>query len=148
MSSTAPAYSADLGDTATDAYPVLREQFMTAYAFARQVSQQVARMTSAEDDIPFGDGTLFMLTPDGLSGFYITPDDMLGGLFSLARGRGDQLVATAVRYGATHLDCFDGYLPTLYGRHGFTETARERNWTSGAPDVVYMSLANAQRVAA
>ena len=48
------------------------------------------------------------------------------------------------------LDCFDGYLTGLYGKNGFKETHREKNWTAGEPDIVHMSfdrllLSNTQR---
>lgn len=69
----------------------------------------------------------------------MTSEGVLIGVFSLVRGRGDALVAGAVAHGARHLDCFDGYLPTLYARHGFAESHRESNWTPGGPDVVYMT---------
>jgi hypothetical protein len=55
------------------------------------------------------------------------------------RGRGDALVSDAIARGAKHLNCFDGYLPTLYARHGFVEVRREPNWTEGGPDIVYMA---------
>lgn len=54
-------------------------------------------------------------------------------------GYGSRLVSDALHNGAEVLDCFDGFLPEFYARHGFHETAREPNWTQGAPDVVYMA---------
>jgi hypothetical protein len=50
------------------------------------------------------------------------------------------LVVDAIDAGARSLDCFDGYLPTLYARHGFAETHRVANWPPDGPDVVYMRL--------
>ena len=74
-------------------------------------------------------------------------DGELCGVFSTVKGRGDAIMRDALTAGAVRLDCFDGYLPGFYARHGFRETHREENWTPGGPDVVYMSL-DAARVAA
>lgn len=79
----------------------------------------------------------YFLSSDGRSGFFIH-GSIIRGLFSLERGRGDLLVTEAIRAGGRHLECYDGYLTDLYGRHGFVETAREANWTPGKPDVVWM----------
>jgi hypothetical protein len=54
-------------------------------------------------------------------------------------GYGSRLVGDALHNGAEVLDCFDGFLPEFYARHGFVETSREPNWTPGEPDVVYMA---------
>lgn len=80
----------------------------------------------------------YYLSDDGLSGVGVQDGEMIG-VFSLVKGRGDLLISVAVENGAVHGDCFDGYLPTLYGRHGFREIRREANWTVGGPDVVYMA---------
>lgn len=82
----------------------------------------------------------FYLTEDGKSGFGIKPDGELVAVFSLVRGRGPELMRHAVYRGATRLDCFDGHLPQFYSQHGFVETSRERNWSPGGPDVVFMAL--------
>ncbi len=78
------------------------------------------------------------LAPDARSGFLISGDEIVG-LFSTARGRGDDLVTDAVAAGGRRLDCFDGYLTRLYYRHGFVITRREPNWNPPGPDVVYMT---------
>jgi len=78
-------------------------------------------------------------------GFAITPDAELVNLFA-ERGHGDELVAAAVELGAKHLNCFDGYLPVLYARHGFVAKVRvpfddryaPAGWTYGRPGVLYM----------
>lgn len=116
---------------------VSRYEFAGALTTAREASPLIAEMTSAASDLP--DGATFVLTTDQASGFYVTDEGYFGGLFSSKRGRGDELIADAIAMGATELDCFDGFLPTKYARHGFVETAREANWTPGGPDVVYMS---------
>ena len=73
-------------------------------------------------------------------GFIVKSDGELVGLFSSVKGRGPDLVLAAINSGATHLDCFDGYLVKLYGSLGFVEYDRQPNWTPGGPAVVYMAL--------
>ena len=51
--------------------------------------------------------------------------------------RGMRWVVKAVEQGARRLDCFDtgnGFLPRLYGRHGFQPVARVRWNDEYAPD--------------
>lgn len=120
------------------AYRVRRDDYMLALGIARLVSDQVADATSAPEELP-EEGVTWFLTRDANSGYGVTDNGTLIGLFSLVRGRGDSLVDQAVEAGARHLDCFDGYLPSLYARHGFRETHREDNWTPGGPAVIYMS---------
>ena len=115
-----------------------RTEYVESLTTARAKSPLVADMTSDPSELPQS-LTYYWLTTDRQSGFYVTDSGYFGGLFSLTRGRGDALVAHAVEAGACKLDCFDGYLPKLYARHGFTEYNRESNWTPGGPDVVYMS---------
>lgn len=73
-------------------------------------------------------------------GFIVKSDGELVGLFSSIKGRGPDLVLAAINSGATHLDCFDGYLVKFYGQLGFVEYDRQPNWTPGGPAVVYMAL--------
>ena len=114
------------------------EDYRTMLGRARARSAQIANATSAPDEMP--SDAVYLASSDGTRGLGIMPDGTLIGLYSTVRGSGDALVRTAVAHGAVALDCFDGYLPTLYARHGFRETRREANWTPGAPDVVYMAL--------
>jgi hypothetical protein len=86
------------------------------------------------------DGARCFLTEDGFAGYVLQSGGDLQSVFSSVRGRGDLLVRHAVANGARTLDCFDGYLPTLYARHGFREVRREANWTDGGPDVVFFRL--------
>lgn len=81
-----------------------------------------------------------LTSEDRASGYAVQPDGELVYVFSLTPGRGDFIVASAIHHGSVYLDCFDGYLPTLYGRHGFLVVDRVANWTPGLPDVVYMAL--------
>jgi hypothetical protein len=113
--------------------------FAAAYGHARRTSDIVREMTTELAELPHETTVSYHLTDDGLSGFGVTDTGELIALFSLARGRGDVLVSAATDAGATRLDCFDGYLPSLYARHGFVPVRREENWTPGGPDVVYMS---------
>lgn len=69
-------------------------------------------------------------------GGYAVVDGELLGLWGF--GIGDWLVRAAVRDGATHLDCFDGWLPQFYKHNGFRETLREPNYNRGGPSVVFM----------
>ena len=82
------------------------------------------------------------LHPDKKSGFAVKPDGDIVSLFSTQKGRGDKLAQHAKKSGGSKLDAFDGYLPKLYAKHGFKEHKREKNWTPGKPDVVYMKLHN------
>ncbi len=113
--------------------------FRVALGSARWVSDLVAGATSKPEEMP--DRATYYLSTDLESGFGVDSDGTLIGVFSLKRGRGDFLVQHAVLFGgANRLDCFDGYLPELYARHGFVETHRVANWRSGDPDVVFMRL--------
>ena len=79
-------------------------------------------------------------TADGTAGFAIAPDGDLQSVFNVGQGgRGAALVTAAIAAGAVTLDCFDGFLPAFYARHGFVIVRREANWTEGGPDVVYMA---------
>jgi hypothetical protein len=98
-----------------------------------------ASVTDYRDAAMIYDGAAY-LAADRQSGFLISGTGELAGVFSTMRGRGDSIMRDALHYGATHLDCFDGYLPTFYARHGFRETRRVPNWAPSGPDVVYMAL--------
>lgn len=114
--------------------------FELAIADARQASRTIRDATSPSDEYPRF-GADYYLTPDRLSGYGVVRGTLIG-LFSLVRGRGNALVAQAIADGATSLDCFDGFLPTFYARHGFIEVGRELNWNENGPDIVYMELAD------
>ena len=118
--------------------PVNAKVWAEAFDTAREANPQIAEATSPAIEIVTGGDATYYLTADDLSGYVVRDTGELVGLFSLVRGRGNALVTEAVADGADHLDCFDGYLPTLYARHGFREVKREANWTPGGPDVVYM----------
>lgn len=121
---------------------VLPSVFQRYFTIARGVHAQIEQATSAFED----DGTTRYYLDDsdperGFSGYAIRADGELVYVWSRpGSGLGDTLMRSALGNGAVYLDCFDGYLPTFYARHGFCEVARVQNWTPGGPDVVYMSL--------
>jgi len=96
----------------------------------------------AESTSPFeaSAGATYYLAEDWLSGYVVRADGELTNVWSVERGRGGDIVESAITNGATHLDCFDGYLTALYSRHGFQRVTSLPNWTPGDPDVVYMAL--------
>ena len=112
------------------------EVYISALTAARS-DRLVANATSAPEEMPRD--ARYFLSATGLTGYGITPEGTLIGLFSLEK-RGRVAVEEAIENGVTNLDCFDGFLPAYYSRFGFVETRRVANWTPGAPDVVFMSL--------
>ena len=120
-------------------YPAVDESvFGAAFNAARDQSAQIRKATSEFE--ARGDMTLYVLAPDAQSGYAVRPDGELVYVFSLVKGRGMRLVSSAIMDGAVYLDCFAGYLPSLYRRHGFEVCDTVPNWTSGSPDVVLMAL--------
>lgn len=117
---------------------VSRDMFKMAFEAAREASPIIRDSTSDMSGEPYLTHSTYRLSLDGRSGYVVRPDGELVFVFSLERGRGNYLVGKAILDGATRLDCFDGYLPSLYARHGFREVKREANWTDGGPDVVWM----------
>ena len=96
-----------------------------------------------------GYGARVFMSNDKQSGFAVKADGDLITVFSLAKGRGKQLVLEAVKAGATKLDCYDGHLAKLYGAAGFEVKERltwddqykPKNWDTTRfdnPDVLYM----------
>jgi hypothetical protein len=112
--------------------------YRLALAAARASDSRIAEVTTKPEDMPRT--ARYCLSADFRSGFGVSADGELIGLFSTVKGRGADLIGAAVANGADKLDCFDGFLPSLYARFGFVETAREPNWTPGGPDVVFMAL--------
>lgn len=112
---------------------VFRRVFTDVRTYNRQISDATSEFSHV-------DGTRYFLTDDLGSGFAIRPDGELVFVFSTVRGRGANIVSTAVKRGADRLDCFEGYLTELYARHGFVEYDRDDNWTPGGPDVVWMAI--------
>lgn len=114
--------------------------FRTILDHVRRLDSRIADATSTFDHV---EGTRYFLDDEemtGIVGYAIRPDGELVYVFSTVPGQGAAIVESALANGAVYLDCFEGYLPTFYGRHGFVEVSRVANWTPGEPDVVYMSL--------
>lgn len=107
------------------------EHFNAARALVPQVAEATSDFVATDDD-------MYALSLDGRSGFCVRADNELVYVFSTVRGRGDDLVAKAISWGATRLDCFEGYLVDFYVRNGFRVTDVEENWTAGGPRVVFM----------
>lgn len=116
------------------------ETFLSALGAAQNLSRTIRENTTPADDLR-GKAFDAYIATDALSGFAITPEGELLGVFSLVSGRGAELMKHAVYRGAHFLDCFDGYLTRFYASHDFVEVGRVRNWNPGGPDVVYMALA-------
>lgn len=112
------------------------DDFDFFFGMARENSPAVAAATSDFEHVA---GTTYWASPAGMSGYAVRNDGELVYVFSLERGRGAELVASAIHNGASHLDCFDGYLVTLYSHAGFAKVTSLPNWTDGEPDVVYMA---------
>ena len=75
-------------------------------------------------------------------GAAVTPEGDIQSVFnnSGVKGAGGAAIEEAKARGGNKLDAFDGKLPGIYKAHGFEETKREKNWTPGGADVVYMHL--------
>lgn len=90
------------------------------------------------------------LSDDGQTGVTVSADGEVGNLFANNdQGAGGAALDHAVANGGTWLNCFDGALPKIYQRHGFTEVARLKfdpehkpeGWDMASldsPDVVFM----------
>ncbi len=119
------------------------DTFAAALRTAAYHSAQINTNTSEPGTYEHGRHE-FYLSEDGLSGFAVSHTGELVGVFSRVKGRGPELMKHAIYRGATHLDCFEGYLSAFYARHGFVEVGSERNWGGDhLPRVVYMALGSA-----
>lgn len=98
-------------------------------------------------------GARSFLTGNGTSGFAITPDGDIIGVFSNKAagapfGMTQQILPLAVANGGVKLDCYGERLVSLYERNGFTPVARVKfdpdqanpGWTpdKGSPDIYFM----------
>lgn len=73
-------------------------------------------------------------------GFGVLNGELIG-LFAWPGTWGVWLLHRAMGEGATRLNCFDGFLPEYYAKHGWREVRREPNYEAGGPDVIYMEYA-------
>lgn len=98
-------------------------------------------------------GARSFLTGNGTSGFAITPDGDIIGVFSNKAvgapfGMTQQILPLAVANGGVKLDCYGERLVSLYERNGFVPVARVKfdpaqanpGWTpdKGSPDIYFM----------
>lgn len=98
-------------------------------------------------------GARSFLTGNGTSGFAITPDGDIIGVFSNKAagapfGMTQQILPLAVANGGVKLDCYGERLVSLYERNGFAPVARVKfdpaqanpGWTpdKGSPDIYFM----------
>lgn len=98
-------------------------------------------------------GVRSFLTGNGTSGFAITPDGDIIGVFSnkaagAPKGMTWQILPTAVENGGVKLDCYGERLVNLYEDNGFVPVARVEfnpeyanpGWTAdkGSPDIYFM----------
>lgn len=121
---------------------VSQPEFLQAFRAARLADRRIYNATSGTNEVEQATNKhdTFVLGDGGTCGFIVRNGGELIAVFSLVKGRGDSLVKAAIAMGAEYLDCFDGYLPKLYAKHGFVTVKRELNWTVGGPDVVYMQV--------
>jgi len=117
--------------------PVSLSLFTSSYVKAFEVSKNVQDNCTPLDECDFENKILF-LSDDNHSGFALSGSGELTNVFSVFKGRGHSLVQHALAHGASHLDCFEGYLTGFYEQHGFVEYKREANWNAGGSDVVFM----------
>lgn len=121
--------------------------FLNNLEFAQTMSDTVRQSTSPVEEITDHDGVSYYLGTiehdndycvNG-AGFAIDKTGQLTSVFSLFRGQGKAIMTEAIKRGACHLDCFDGYLKGFYESFGFTVDKVVPNWTKGEPDVLFMS---------
>lgn len=122
----------------TTFYTVAPSTYIDQLAMQQATNDGIKQATTAAHEMPVTYVTYYM-TADMCSGFGVTALGELIGVFSTKEGRAHDLIRYAIKVGATHLDCFDGFLPKLYYKHGFVEVEREPNYNEGGPDVVYMT---------
>lgn len=93
-----------------------------------------------------------IMIEEGDVGCAVSPEGDIQNLFNLSgpEGSGRKVIEEAIERGGNTLDCYDGFLPDLYGDYGFRETGRiefNRDYAPdgwnydeyGEPDVVFMS---------
>ncbi len=121
---------------------VHHSDFLIAYAAAlhNNLNAKAACTPLREVDMHGTRCYLAYVNGQAACGYAIKDTGELCYVHALIRGCGDALVRDAITNGAKRLDCFDGYLVSLYARHGFVEVGRIPNYTKGDPDVVYMEV--------
>lgn len=127
---------------ASDDYQVVDVQVFSKYlTLAGLMSPLIAMNTIEATELDQSSNAMYFLSKDNNSGFGITSSKEIVALFSTVKGRGAELLTSAVTNGAQHLNCFDGYLVGLYASFGFEEVRRvPNNYGRSNPDIVYMQL--------
>jgi hypothetical protein len=130
---------------------VTAEVFLHYFKKAREINLNIRNFTTPPNPqtLKFHD---CYLSRDGLSGYSVADDGELCNVFSIARGRGKDIVLHAVQVGdATKTFNFDGKLTLLYNTCSFNVVDRApwdaelapEDWEYekfGTPDVVWMKL--------
>lgn len=106
----------------TKFYPASGQQFYTCFRRAWEESKFMQT-----DSVLFPAKSYMFkscyLSEDNLSGYAIELDGQLVSVFSLVRGRGKSLVASAIDNGAISLECYEAPLK-LYESAGFVVVER------------------------
>ena len=122
---------------------VSNAMFLNNLEWAQNNHEIVRQATTPVNDITYHEAVDCYLAFYGTNyaypvGYAVSENGKLTSVFSSIKGQGTNIMQSAIKNGARHLDCFDGFLPTFYSKFGFKEVRREKNWTAGQPDVVYM----------
>lgn len=117
------------------------DDFHQALSGAMETSPKVKEFVHLYEPHEYSKMKTF-LAPDKKSGYAVKNDGDIVSVFSTEKGRGDHIMQHALKNGGHKLDAFDGALPQIYAKHGFKEYKREKNWTPGKPDIVYMHKPN------
>jgi len=124
-------------------YRISLDSFLINLKKAQLASDNVKASTTSIGEINDKDTSdadvICRISADGKSGYMVSYEGELTSVYSLEKGRGDDIMVSAIEDGAHYLDCFDGYLVDFYKRHGFKERCRKPNWTEGGPNVIYMN---------
>lgn len=119
---------------------VTGKEFQASLKRVQDKYPQIKQATTPWNEIDLA-SNFFIAGYPAFMGYAVSENGELTSVFSCVKGKGDAIMQDAIQNGAKHLDCFDGYLPTLYKKYGFREVKRELNWTAGQPDIIYMERA-------
>jgi len=130
----------------------MREVSAEEFVAERDKNKRLGYLSQSQPDELKG-GYRFFLSADKKVGFGISPEGHGESLFNNGgeKGAGTKALFEGIKHGMITLDCFDGYLPSLYTQAGFVETGRikfndqyaPKDWDykkDGRPDVVFMSF--------
>ena len=161
-----PGYDPEAGYAPNSEVPALAFRNVTAADIqaAHQKNIRQGYLTPFETDelqaaIDKGDA-IARMSPDGHSGYVLKKTGIgwdIGGVFNNeggVKGAGRAALIDGLSLGGNTLDCFDGYLPLLYGNFAFIATHRMKfnpkhappAWkieSDGDPDVVIMTFTGA-----